>query len=248
MSSIRTKGRDRATLRVRGWDGLSLGGGTPIATDPLGFKAGDTNLYRYVGNAPQDRTDPSGLFGQAIGAPSPRPNTSLPHFPGEVLYIIDSDDRGRADLTEEQKRLWDEYIRTHPDGVRPASGRTFCNSLRPRSWIEADRPDQVVNDATIVASGSQPSVIMIADHGTAFQGQQAGEGFLTDAQLSALASLIAPGGYLVLLGCDGAAQQPYLQDVVDNNPHLGGIYVSGTPVYWRSGQRPTGAWVIVTPR
>lgn len=30
--------------------------------DPLGFGAGDTNLYRYVGNDPVNRTDPSGLF------------------------------------------------------------------------------------------------------------------------------------------------------------------------------------------
>src|SRR5262249_47348345 len=29
--------------------------------DPLGFAAGDTNLYRYVKNAPTDATDPGGL-------------------------------------------------------------------------------------------------------------------------------------------------------------------------------------------
>lgn len=28
----------------------------------LGFKAGDTNLYRYVGNSPTNATDPSGLY------------------------------------------------------------------------------------------------------------------------------------------------------------------------------------------
>jgi hypothetical protein len=31
--------------------------------DPIGFEAGDTNLYRYVGNNPTDATDPSGLIG-----------------------------------------------------------------------------------------------------------------------------------------------------------------------------------------
>ena len=32
-----------------------------ISADPIGFEAGDGNLYRYVGNGPIDGTDPSGL-------------------------------------------------------------------------------------------------------------------------------------------------------------------------------------------
>jgi RHS repeat-associated protein len=31
-----------------------------VSQDPMGFKAGDSNLYRYVGNAPTTRKDPSG--------------------------------------------------------------------------------------------------------------------------------------------------------------------------------------------
>jgi RHS repeat-associated protein len=33
-----------------------------ISEDPLGFGAGDTNLYRYVGNSPTNATDPSGMI------------------------------------------------------------------------------------------------------------------------------------------------------------------------------------------
>jgi RHS repeat-associated protein len=33
-----------------------------IENDPLGYAAGDTNLYRYVGNAPTDMADPAGLL------------------------------------------------------------------------------------------------------------------------------------------------------------------------------------------
>lgn len=51
----------RVLARVRGWDGSSLGMGTLDGADPLGFAAGDTNLYRYVGNTPTDEIDPAGL-------------------------------------------------------------------------------------------------------------------------------------------------------------------------------------------
>ena len=37
------------------------GSGRFISQDPIGFSAGDVNLYRYVGNAPGDATDPEGL-------------------------------------------------------------------------------------------------------------------------------------------------------------------------------------------
>jgi uncharacterized protein RhaS with RHS repeats len=32
-----------------------------LSEDPLGFKAGDENLYRYVGNGPTNDVDPMGL-------------------------------------------------------------------------------------------------------------------------------------------------------------------------------------------
>jgi RHS repeat-associated protein len=37
-----------------------------MSQDPLGFSAGDTNLYRYVSGNPVNYKDPSGLFGQAF--------------------------------------------------------------------------------------------------------------------------------------------------------------------------------------
>ncbi len=39
-----------------------------ISEDPIGFGAGDTNLYRYVNNSPTNYTDPSGtIIPQIIG-------------------------------------------------------------------------------------------------------------------------------------------------------------------------------------
>ena len=33
-----------------------------ITEDPIGFEAGDTNAYRYIGNNPTSKTDPTGLM------------------------------------------------------------------------------------------------------------------------------------------------------------------------------------------
>jgi len=42
---------------------LSHSLGRWISQDPIGFEAGDANLYRYVGNGPISRVDPQGLEG-----------------------------------------------------------------------------------------------------------------------------------------------------------------------------------------
>ena len=47
-----------------------------VSQDPMGFAAGDTDLYRYVGNAPTEAADTSGYQGPGFhdpdGGPSPR--------------------------------------------------------------------------------------------------------------------------------------------------------------------------------
>jgi len=45
-------------MRARQYD---PGTGRWLSQDPLGFDAGDSNLYRYVNNQPTDKTDPSGM-------------------------------------------------------------------------------------------------------------------------------------------------------------------------------------------
>jgi len=37
-----------------------------LGLDPIGFEAGDSNLYRYVGNQPIDVVDPTGLYGRVV--------------------------------------------------------------------------------------------------------------------------------------------------------------------------------------
>jgi RHS repeat-associated protein len=41
-----------------------------LSPDPLGFAAGDVNLYRYLGNGPTLATDPSGLKKLSLGRAS----------------------------------------------------------------------------------------------------------------------------------------------------------------------------------
>ena len=40
-----------------------------LSQDPMGFDAGDSNLYRYVNNRPTNATDPSGLQEATLGLP-----------------------------------------------------------------------------------------------------------------------------------------------------------------------------------
>ncbi len=64
-------GRERDTesqliyYRARYYDPLS---GRFTTQDPIGFAGFDQNLYRYVGNNPMNRTDPSGNFAPLIAA------------------------------------------------------------------------------------------------------------------------------------------------------------------------------------
>jgi len=72
--------RDEETWDANGEGGLNYyraryydpATGGFIGQDPIGFDAGDANLYRYVGNSPTNATDPSGevwnfIIGAAIG-------------------------------------------------------------------------------------------------------------------------------------------------------------------------------------
>src|SRR5690606_33103175 len=73
--------------RARWYDATT---GRWLNQDPIGFAAGDTNLYRYVGNDPANGTDPSGLESRKprpatkpngvsmVGTPSRKPPRSSP--------------------------------------------------------------------------------------------------------------------------------------------------------------------------
>ena len=50
-----------------------------LGLDPIGFEAGDSNLYRYVGNSPLNGTDPTGQFKVELRYREAVPKTQLYH-------------------------------------------------------------------------------------------------------------------------------------------------------------------------
>ena len=74
MSDTITLGADSAMLKAQDSVLLPLRSGRLGEHDPLGFDAGDDNLYRFVGNDPADEVDPTGfaekLLPGAPGAPT----------------------------------------------------------------------------------------------------------------------------------------------------------------------------------
>ena len=58
-----------------------------ISTDPSGFSGGDANLYRYVGNDPLNKVDPTGLAARILGGGNVSivGSTSLLNLPSQPL-------------------------------------------------------------------------------------------------------------------------------------------------------------------
>ncbi|TWT75087.1 RHS repeat-associated core domain-containing protein [Allorhodopirellula solitaria] len=73
-----------------------------LSNDPIGFAAGDANLYRYVGNGPTTKTDPSGLE-------PPNPTFAIPpSSPGMGHAILAN--RARQIRNAESARLKNQYL------------------------------------------------------------------------------------------------------------------------------------------
>jgi hypothetical protein len=59
-----------------------------LSLDPLGFDAGDPNLYRYVGNSPTNFTDPSGLVPHPLSVPTDPNAISSQRWDGLLLPVL----------------------------------------------------------------------------------------------------------------------------------------------------------------
>jgi uncharacterized protein RhaS with RHS repeats len=60
-----------------------------LQTDPLGYKAGDMNLYAYVMNDPLNRTDPTGIINCPAGDPNCVETPESEQQPGDPAQTTD---------------------------------------------------------------------------------------------------------------------------------------------------------------
>jgi RHS repeat-associated protein len=81
--------------------------------DPLGFKAGDGNLYRYVGNDPTDAVDPLGLWKYKW----PWEKDASWSFEGSLIYDV-------IDIGLEPIRMGGDLMRAGQAGINNATGGT----------------------------------------------------------------------------------------------------------------------------
>ena len=58
-----------------------------ISDDPIGFAAGDANLYRYVGNSPTDLIDPTGNVGVTLSRKKPTSKIQVADLAGNTWII-----------------------------------------------------------------------------------------------------------------------------------------------------------------
>ena len=94
------------------------GSGRFISQDPIGFSAGDPNLYRYVGNAPGDATDPEGLEGPWRGYPyAPKNDSPKPLSFGWVTSVGNFFYEGMDFVFLEPVRMGGDLIRAGQFGV-----------------------------------------------------------------------------------------------------------------------------------
>ena len=139
-----------------------------LIQDPIGFEAGDVNLYRYLGNQATTLIDPSGLKPPAFQAPTPE----------QVLLVYDHDDPFQPLTPEQQQQNLADRLSGNPETQRPfACGKDFTNYAK---WFETKGEGtikELSKDNTIenllaavkkqyAQNGSKPIILVVADHAT----------------------------------------------------------------------------------
>jgi RHS repeat-associated protein len=128
-----------------------------LSEDPLGFDAGDANLYRYVGNGPVNGVDPRGLwwprptgYDLTPVTMGPMIDPPLPMFPSETMPAPQPPPGGWGFISEPGlKPSWSpfEILAGICSGVlkncyrpSPPIYRDFANTAEDAAWEEFKAP------------------------------------------------------------------------------------------------------------
>jgi RHS repeat-associated protein len=119
-----------------------------ISQDPIGFEAGDANLYRYVGNGVMTKTDPSGLTPPSPKTPDPTPAVPAPEKIPEPTPLSKNEVRdlggeaGIAKLKKEIRNL------DNGDVFRDADGNLWYHPRNGSNPVPLhENLDQCIKDA-----------------------------------------------------------------------------------------------------
>ncbi len=111
-----------------------------LQQDPTGYAAGDSNLYRYVGNAPTRAMDPSGLASvpkSECPSTETRPPTLKEAGIEKLVAALDIKDLD-TDFSKAREAFDDleEKIRADKTGFLKAVLRQFRNKASPQQrWL-----------------------------------------------------------------------------------------------------------------
>jgi RHS repeat-associated protein len=201
------------------------GTGRWTSQGPLGFAAGDANLYRYADDNPISSADPFGL-----------------EIPPSALYP--DDPRGGSNHNAAL------YYGSDPGGASSAGGKNFRKAgvASPHCFDIANPKDAIRQLRQHVQKYGPIHDLRIYDH-TDFHGQQMmGNAPLTPWIGSLLRPLLAPGAHILLGGCEAGADLKYLQSIADAT----GASVTASPglvYYYNPGQwgtyYPELPWITV---
>jgi RHS repeat-associated protein len=113
-----------------------------ISEDPIGFAAGDANVYRYVGNSPTNFIDPSGLSGGPVWykpwtwGNKPKPKKTIKYSPFK---------KG----TDKVEELATKYFKSACDIKSKRQRLLWVEGIKPKSENQAKAKEivwQMVND------------------------------------------------------------------------------------------------------
>jgi RHS repeat-associated protein len=139
------------------------GTGRFLSQDPLGFGAGDANLYRYVGNSPTNFTDPNGMLTLGRGNPiveiartiHPTFGVVAQQIPGIEKFDVEVKINAGEKQAEEAQAYWADRFN---DEKRSPIDRaaSFGMGLFPSLWT-CENSDATAGVLTTAWGGAKPA-------------------------------------------------------------------------------------------